>query len=70
MEPLEAVSARWLATETFGSLCERLSEDLPIAEVPGYAAGLLRTWLGEGSITRVSIGTAQAEPALLPRKSA
>ncbi|MBI2801554.1 MAG: DUF692 family protein [Gammaproteobacteria bacterium] len=70
MAPLEAVSTRWLETETFGSLCDRLSEDLPIAEVPGYAAGLLRTWLNEGSITRVSRGIAHTAADLLPRKSA
>ncbi len=60
METLEVESARILDGATFGDLCEHLSAEMPIADVPGLAAGLLRNWVTEGAIARFDLGAAQA----------
>lgn len=69
LEAREAHSARLLNDATFGELCEHLSTEMPVAEVPAFAAGLLRQWTSEGAIARFDLGAQQAD--LTPvRKSA
>lgn len=55
METLEVTSAQILEDTTFGDLCEHLSEELPMDEVPGIAAALLQRWVSEGAVARLYV---------------
>ncbi|MGH8597151.1 MAG: MNIO family bufferin maturase [Gammaproteobacteria bacterium] len=60
LDPLEIDSARILETGTFSDLCEILSTEMPTAEVPAYAANLLRTWVAEGAIAELASESPQS----------
>lgn len=59
IDAIEALAARSLTDHTFGALCERLCSEMPEAAVPDYAATLLRTWIAEGTFTRLAVGAAK-----------
>lgn len=48
--------AQFAGDKLFADVCDGLSTFMPEAEVPGYAAGLLRRWIEAGLITAIRIG--------------